>query len=67
VASREFRADLHDFASRGLPHLMVFSAQSQCFFSAMDPDRIGDAQVLDGILDLFLHGVEARPAAGPAA
>lgn len=67
VASGEFRADLHGFAARGLPHLMVFSAQSQCFFSAMDPDRIGDAQVLDGILDLFLHGVEARPSAGPAA
>jgi len=67
VASGEFRADLHSFAARGLPHLMVFSAQSQCFFSAMDPERIKDETVLDGILDLFLHGVEARPPAGPAA
>lgn len=67
VASGEFRADLHGFTSRGLPHLMVFSAQTQCFFSAMDPERLGDDQVLAGILDLFLHGVEARPAAGPAA
>ena len=67
VASGEFRADLHGFASRGLPHLMVFSAQTQCYFATMDPERLGDDQVLDGILDLFLHGVEARPPAGPAA
>lgn len=67
IASGEFRDDLHDFAARGLPHLMFFSAQSQCFFSAMDPERIGDRAVLDGILDLYLHGVEARPSAGPAA
>jgi AcrR family transcriptional regulator len=66
VTSGEFRADLHGFASRGLPHLMVFSAQTQCFFAAMDPERLADDQVLDGILDLFLHGVEARPSAGPA-
>ena len=65
VASGEFRPDLLRFASRGLPHLMVFSAQTQCFFHAMDPEHLSDNQVLDGILDLFLHGVEARPAAGP--
>ena len=67
IASGEFRPDLHRFASRGLPHLMVFSAQTQCFFATMDPERLGDGQVLDGILDLYLHGVEARPPAGPAA
>ena len=46
---------------------MVFSAQTQCFFATMDPERLGDDQVLEGILDLFLHGVEARPPAGPTA
>lgn len=66
VASGEFRRDLHPFAARGLPHLMVFSAQAQCFFTTMDPERLANDQVLDGILDLFLHGVEARPPAGPA-
>jgi len=66
VASGEFRAGLHPFATRGLPHLMVFSAQSQCFFATMDPERLADDAVLDGILDLYLHGVEARPPAGPA-
>jgi AcrR family transcriptional regulator len=65
MASGEFRADLHGFAARGLPHLMVFSAQTQCFFVASDPERLADDQVLQGILDLFLHGVEARPTAGP--
>lgn len=65
IASGEFRADLHGFTARGLPHLMAFSAQSQCFFSTSDPERLADDQVLEGILDLFLHGVEARPAAGP--
>ncbi|HEX5004769.1 MAG TPA: TetR/AcrR family transcriptional regulator [Gemmatimonadales bacterium] len=67
VASGEFRPDLHAFTSRGLPHLMMFSAQTQCFFTTMDPERLGDDQVLAGILDLFLNGVEARPSAGPAA
>ena len=67
IARGEFRTDLHGFAARGLPHLMVFSAQTQCFFAAMDPERLRDEQVLDGILDLYLHGVEARPPAGPAA
>jgi AcrR family transcriptional regulator len=66
IASGEFRADLHGFAARGLPHLMVFSAQTQCFFKTIDPERLADDQVLEGILDLFLHGVEARPPAGPA-
>jgi AcrR family transcriptional regulator len=66
IASGEFRGDLHPFSARGLPHLMVFSAQAQCFFATMDPERLADGQVLDGILDLFLHGVEARPHAGPA-
>lgn len=65
VASGEFRADLRRFACRGLPHLMVFSAQTQCFFHAMDPELLTDDQVLEGILDLFLRGVEARPVAGP--
>jgi AcrR family transcriptional regulator len=65
VASGEFRPDLHQFACRGLPHLMVFSAQTQCFFHAMEPELLTDDQVLEGILDLFLRGVEARPAAGP--
>lgn len=67
VASGEFRPGLHPFATRGLPHLMVFSAQSQSFFSRMDPERLDDDAVLEGILDLYLHGVEARPSAGPAA
>lgn len=66
IARGEFRADLHRFAARGLPHLMVFSAQTQCFFAAMDPERLHDEQVFEGILDLYLHGVEARPPAGPA-
>jgi AcrR family transcriptional regulator len=60
LASGEFRADPHGFAARGLSDLMVFSAQTQRFFATMDPERLGDDQVLDGILDLFLHGVEAR-------
>lgn len=63
----EFRPDLHGFAARGIPLLMVISAQTQCFFAPLDPERLPDAQVLDGILDLSLNGVVARPPAGPAA
>lgn len=67
IARGEFRADLRGFAARGIPLLMVISAQTQCFFSRLDPDRLPDEQVLDGILDLTLNGVAARPPAGPAA
>ena len=67
VATGEFRKEIHPFAARGLPHLLVFSAQTQCFFASMDPEQLEDDDVLDGILDLYLHGVEARPSAGPAA
>lgn len=66
-ARGEFRAELHPFTARGLAHLMVFSAQTQCFFTTMDPVRLRDDQVFDGILDLYLNGVAARPPAGPAA
>lgn len=67
VARGEFRADLHGFAARGIPLLMVISAQTQCFFAPLDPERLADEQVLDGILDLSLNGVAARPPAGPTA
>lgn len=67
VSRGEFRGDLHGFAARGIPLLMVISAQTQCFFAPLDPGRLADEQVLDGILDLSLNGVAARPPAGPAA
>lgn len=65
AASGEFRADLHAFTASSLPHLLMFSAQTQCSFTTMDPERLGDDEVVAGILDLFLNGVEARPPAGP--
>ncbi len=62
VATGEFRSTSHAFAARGLTSLLVHTAHVQCFFHVFDPQALGDEQALDGLLDLYLHGVLARPA-----
>jgi len=61
VASGEFREVDHGFAARGLASLLVHTAQLQCFFHDFDPDQLSDEAALGGLVDLFLHGVLARP------
>lgn len=62
VASGEFRPVANDYANRGLPSLVIHAINSQRFFSIFDPDALDDTKVVDGILDLFFHGVLAAPA-----
>ena len=61
VARGEFREVAHAFAARGLASLLVHTAQLQCFFHDFDPDQLSDEAALGGLVDLFLHGVLARP------
>jgi AcrR family transcriptional regulator len=61
VESGEFREVSHGFAARGLASLLVHTAQLQCFFHDFDPDQLSDEAALGGVVDLYLHGVVARP------
>jgi len=62
TATGEFRPSLNGFAARGLSSLLVHTAQVQCFFHPFDPQSLTDEQAVDGLIDLYLHGVLARPA-----
>lgn len=62
VASGEFRQGPHRFAPRAITSLLVHAGQYQCFFGALDPDAMSDEAVVDGVIDLVLNGVLARPA-----
>jgi AcrR family transcriptional regulator len=61
VATGEFRAAARGFAARGLPSLLVHTAQVQCFFHRLDPAALTDEQALQGMIDLYLHGVIQSP------
>ncbi|HUR94695.1 MAG TPA: TetR/AcrR family transcriptional regulator [Gemmatimonadales bacterium] len=62
VATGEFRPGTAGFAARGLSSLLVHTAQVQCFFHAFDPHGLTDEQAIEGVIDLYLHGVLAHPA-----
>ncbi len=57
VAAGEFRPESLSFAARGLPSLLVQTANVQCFFRQFDPEALDDDDAIAGLLDLFLHGV----------
>lgn len=59
-ASGEFRKVSHDFVLRAVPSLLVHGAMYQRGFGAYDPHALTDDELLEGILDLVLHGVLAR-------
>jgi AcrR family transcriptional regulator len=61
VTTREFRPEARAFAARGLPSLLVHTAQVQCFFHRLDPAALTDEQALQGLIDLYLHGVLQPP------
>lgn len=63
IASGEFRPESVAFAARGLPSLLVHTANVQCFYHQFDPEALEDDQALAGLIDLYLHGVLA-PSAG---
>ena len=72
IDAGEFRAVQHGFAARGLCSLLVQTAQVQRFFHDVDPGALTEEQAIEGLIDLYLYGVLARPAdlsqvpAGPA-
>lgn len=61
VTTGEFRPEARAFAARGLPSLLVHTAQVQCFFHRLDPAALTDEQALQGLIDLYLHGVLQPP------
>jgi AcrR family transcriptional regulator len=62
AASGEFRPSLNGFAARGLSSLLVHTAQVQFFFHPFDPQALTDEQAVEGLIDMYLHGVLAHPA-----
>jgi AcrR family transcriptional regulator len=63
IADGEFRPVVNEYAIRGLPSLVFHAINTQRFYATFDPAALDDTQVIDGILDLFFHGVLAAPAA----
>jgi AcrR family transcriptional regulator len=61
TATGEFRPSTNGFAARGLSSLLVHTAQVQCFFHHFDPQALTDEQAVEGLIDLYLHGVLAHP------
>jgi AcrR family transcriptional regulator len=59
----EFRPLAAETVARLLSSLLVHSAQMQVFFAPFEPAALTDDQVLEGAIDLALHGVLAAPAA----
>jgi AcrR family transcriptional regulator len=62
VATGEFRPESLAFAARGLPSLLVQTANVQCFFHQFDPEALDDETALAGLIDLCLSGVLAPSA-----
>lgn len=62
VAAGELRPSPNGFAARGLCSLVVHTAQVQHFFHPFDPEALTDEQAVEGLIDMYLHGVVARPA-----
>jgi AcrR family transcriptional regulator len=62
TAAGEFRLSTNGFAARGLSSLLVHTAQLQCFYHSFDPRALSEEQAVEGLIDLYLHGVLARPA-----
>ncbi|HKT58718.1 MAG TPA: TetR/AcrR family transcriptional regulator [Gemmatimonadales bacterium] len=62
VASGEFRSSATGFAARGLSSMLVHTAHVQCFFHRFDPQALDEEEAIEGLIDLYLHGVLAHPA-----
>lgn len=57
----EFRAVPSTFTARALQILVVHLAQSLHYFQVYDPAPLTSEETLAGLLDLYLHAVEAAP------
>lgn len=63
IRSGEFRQVAHNFFPHALPMMVIKAAQTQCFFTGIDIEHLSDQETFEGLLDLLLNGVLARPAA----
>ncbi len=63
VASGEFRVANIPFTARTLQIICTHTAQFRHYLQPYDPTPITADQMLNGILDLYLHGVLAHPGA----
>lgn len=61
TAQGEFRNLSNDFPSWAVGSLVVHGALRQRFWAQYDPDAISDEQVVNGIVDLILRGIELTP------
>jgi AcrR family transcriptional regulator len=62
IASGEFRAGNSSLVARLLQLICVQAAQYRHYLQPYDPVPISSNDMLEGILDLYLHGVMATPA-----
>ncbi|HEV8598629.1 MAG TPA: TetR/AcrR family transcriptional regulator [Gemmatimonadales bacterium] len=59
-ARAEFRAVRHDFALHAVPSWLLHQALLQDGFAEFDAQRLSDQALLEGSLDLLLHGIARR-------
>ena len=60
VAAGEFRPFASRYGARGVQHMLLHAAATQCTFQQFDPRALSDDEVLEGIIDLYLNGVLVR-------
>ncbi len=60
IAAGEFRPVANRYGARGLSAMLLHAAQTHCTFRQFDPRALSDAQVIEGIIDLYLNGVLVR-------
>jgi hypothetical protein len=61
IARSEFRAVNTAFTARALQILVVNMAQFIHYFQKYDPAPLSNDEILEGILDLYLHAIEVTP------
>ena len=59
-ARAQFRAVRHDFALHAVPSWLLHQALLQDGLAEFDARRLSDPALLEGSLDLLLHGIERR-------
>ncbi len=61
IESGEFRPVNTAFTARALQLLVVNMAQFLHYFQKYDPAPLSSDEILEGIVDLYLHAVQAAP------
>lgn len=62
IETGEFRTVNTHFTARALQLLVVNMAQFLHYFQKYDPAPLSSDEILEGIIDLYLHAVQAAPA-----